>query len=169
MNRTNSKWLFIVLFVMILSSLACALFSGAVPTKPTEIDIEPTQMPEVPTDIINPTTQPIMETDVPLEPTQSSPALYDTKFPLPDDVQNFEKLSDDQINFKTNLSIKEIIAFYRSEFSARGLEEWDVLTMIDEDTFNIVFVDTPTRKEIVVQGVQLDENTLNVNMRYEDI
>ena len=41
--------------------------------------------------------------------------------------------------------------------------------MIDEDAFSIVFVDTPNGEEIVVQGVQVDENTLNVNLRYEDI
>ena len=169
MKRTYSKWLFIVLFIMILSSLACAIFSGAAPAKPTEVDTEPTQMPEVPTDIISQATQPSMETDVPLEHTQSGSVLNYTKFPLPDDVQNFEELSEDQINFTTNLSIEKIITFYRSEFSILGLKEREVLTMIDEDAFSIVFVDTPNGKDIVVQGVQLDENTLNVNIRCEDI
>ena len=79
------------------------------------------------------------------------------------------RLNEDQINFQTNMSMDEVIAFYRDAFAKQGLTEWTVLTSIEEKGFSLVFQGGPNGKEVVLQGVDLGNNTTNVNIRYEDV
>jgi len=67
------------------------------------------------------------------------------------------------------MALEEVIEFYRQSFSARGLAEREMLTIINEDVFNIVFDGAPNGKAVVVQGVRLDNGSVNVNIRYEDL
>jgi hypothetical protein len=72
------------------------------------------------------------------------------------------------INFQTSLSLEEVIVFYRNSFTIQGLVERSPFTVINDDSFSIVFDGAPNGKTTVVQGVALVNNTSNVSIRYED-
>ena len=95
-------------------------------------------------------------------------SVYDTEFPLPSKVQNFTG-GGEQVNFATNLTVEEAIAFYRKELTAIGLSERKINTAITETTFSMVFDGHPNGKAIVVQGVDLGNGTTNINIRFEDV
>ncbi len=102
----------------------------------------------------------------------SSQGKYDTFFPLPQDVQNFAKtLNTDQVNFQTNLSLEDIAQFYRKEFSARGLAEMTLVTLIADDCISLAFAGLPDDKKVIVQATDLgfssDVGIRNVNLRTE--
>ena len=69
-------------------------------------------------------------------------------FPLPRDVQNFRKtLRGGQVNFQTDLTLGEIADFYRKAFTARGLVEIKLLTLITDECISLAFTGLP-REEI---------------------
>ncbi len=94
---------------------------------------------------------------------------YNTKFPLPSNVNNFTSQADGQINFQTNLSIKDTIAFYRDAFTKQGLKERTDNTAITDTTFSLVYDGDPSGQAIVIQGVDLGNGKTNVNIRYEKV
>ena len=167
MKKTSQR-IFTIILVLLMATLACQTFSGedADTSEPTATSTAPPQEPDAPPPTETPEEPAEPPTD---EPPVDEPEPLDSIFPLPPDVQNFTKLSEEQINYQTSMSLEEVVAFYRKEFSAQGLSEYSVTTVIQEEAFSIVFVGSPNGKEIVVQGVKLDEGTSNVNVRYEDI
>ncbi len=94
---------------------------------------------------------------------------YNTKFPLPSSVSNFTDTGNNSINFQTNLSLKDTIAFYRDAFKKEGITERTVNTAITDTTFSLVFDGDPSGEAIVVQGVDLGNGKTNVNIRYEKV
>lgn len=103
------------------------------------------------------------------EPEESELIVYDTDFPLPEVVNNFQELGagEDAINFQTKMSVDDAVAFYRSAFKERGLSEDKLLASVLPGSFSIVFRGD-TKGPIVVQGVDLGDGVLNINMRHED-
>ena len=104
------------------------------------------------------------------EPVRLAQA-YDTEFPLPSNVQNFQKLpgpGENTINFQTNLSLNDAIAFYRKTLTAKGLTEREITTSVTASTFSIVFDGSANGKALVIQSVDLGANR-NINIRYEEI
>ncbi len=99
----------------------------------------------------------------------SSGGGHNTKFPLPSSVSNFTETPDGQVNFRTSLSLKDTISFYRDAFAKAGLKERTGNTAITDTTFSLVFDGDPSGKAIVVQGVDLGNGTTNVNIRYESV
>jgi len=93
---------------------------------------------------------------------------YDNEFPTPPDVQNFMDLGPGGINFQTSLSLDEVVAFYRDAFESAGFDERDITTVINDTNFSIVWDGHPSGQAIVVQGVDLGDGTVNVNVRFED-
>ncbi len=166
MSMVKSR-LLLVLIVLLATSMACRLFGGreAEPSPGLET------LPEPPTsDSVTPgsgETQPTPPVDMPEDETQ----VYDTAFPLPQDVQNFTQLpqSEGGVNFQTNMSLEDVIIFYRDEFTSQGLVEREILTVIDDSAFSMVFDGAPNGMAIVVQGVALGPSQTNVNIRYEDV
>jgi len=115
-----------------------------------------------------PTTAPMAETRA--TAVVENQAEFDTEFPLPEVVVNFfSRYEGDSINFQTNITIEESIAFYREVFAAQGLTEREITTNITERTFSMVFDGHPRGLAIVVQGTDLDHGTTNINIRFEDI
>lgn len=101
-------------------------------------------------------------------PTQEPPknSGYNTEFPLPPKVSNFTDLGDGAINFQTDMSLKDTIAFYREAFTSQGYTERTINTAITDTTFSMVFDGHASGKAIVIQGVDLGGST-NVNIRFE--
>ena len=98
----------------------------------------------------------------------SSTARVDTSYPLPEFVENFTGGDGyDSINFETNLSLDSVLIFYRHEFEEVGYSEREMITVITDTSFSIVFDGHDSGKAIVVQGVDLGENT-NVNIKLEN-
>jgi hypothetical protein len=147
--------------ILMCVSLACS-FSGA---GTTEMIPEPVET----LSSLNETApeQPYPPSDE-QQPGQVAPMMYETDFPLPEDVQNFTKLGEDQINFQTSISLQESMSFYRTALVAKGLTERDLLTEMNETVFSMVFDGDP-KGAIVVQGVDLGNGTTNINIRYEDV
>jgi len=142
-----------MLTVLLLATLACGLFSGGSSGQdPSSVGVE-SQGGE----------------SGPGEPAGNSSGKYDTEFPLPADVQNFTQMGDEAINYQTALTITEVVAFYRSEFASAGYTEREITTVINDTTFSIVWDGHPNGKAIVVQGVDLGDGTVNVNVRFEDV
>ena len=99
----------------------------------------------------------------------SSSGSFDTDFPLPASVSNFTDTGDGSINFQTNLSIEDGVAFYREALGNAGLTERTINTAITETTFSLVFDGDPSGKAVVVQGVDLGGGMTNINIRYEAV
>jgi len=155
----------IIVLALMIASLACASFSGEEATKEAPAQSQPTKAEAQPT-----AAQP-EPTEVETQPTEAAPDApesFDTQFPLPPDVQNFMKLEVGHINFQTSMSLDEVIEFYRKEFTARGLTERGLLTVITDDAFSMVYDGAPNGLATVIQGVKLDAGTTNVNVRFED-
>ncbi|MCB0208621.1 MAG: hypothetical protein KDJ52_04810 [Anaerolineae bacterium] len=96
---------------------------------------------------------------------------YETDFPLPTVVQNFyiEETPYQQVNFQTDLTLDEALAFYREAFAAQGLTERTLLTNIVEGTaFSLVFDGSANGLALVIQAVPIGEVT-NINIRYEPV
>jgi hypothetical protein len=93
----------------------------------------------------------------------------ESEFPMPDDAANIMDLGNSAYNFQTSMSQDEAVAFYRDAFKAQGLTEREITTTITEGVFSIVFDGHASGKAIAVQGVDLGDGVLNINIRFEDI
>jgi hypothetical protein len=103
------------------------------------------------------------------EPSEQTTSDLNSPFPLPPDVEQFQTLGEEHINFQTSMSVDEIIAFYRDELSAQDLTERELLTVISENSFSMVFDGSENGKAMVIQGTLLKPGSLNINIRYEDV
>ena len=156
------------LIVLISASLACGGSKaspepeGTPPPAATEAPAAaPTESPAEP----SPTPVPDEGEEAP-EPSQGE---YDTVFPLPEDVQEFiGEGGEESVIFQTSLSLEEVVAFYRQALTAQGLTEYEVLTVIEDDGFSIVFNGWPDGRSVVIQGVDFGDTT-NVSIRLEDV
>jgi hypothetical protein len=105
----------------------------------------------------------------PAEESAEEPVEYDTVFPLPDDVRNFTgEGGEGMVNFQTSLILDEAIDFYRHEFTDLGLTEREILTVIEDTAFSMVFDGWPNGKAVVIQGVEMEGGS-NINIRFEDL
>jgi hypothetical protein len=184
--KNKPYWqLLILIFVLIIVSLACNAVSGGdqdSPTAPvgaesTEIPTLAPSMTDIPTEPPppEPTEPSAPEADQPPPPTEKPPespsghSEIDTNFPLPDDVQNFMQLDENSINFQTSMSLQQVVDFYRQTFTTQGLTERPILTSITDSTVSMVFDGATNGMAIVLQCVDLGDGTTNVNLRYEDV
>ena len=176
-----SKRLFIVIVFLLAASMACGRFGGGTPEPEVEeatlTEVLPTLAEEVGEKGALPTVPPvetqageIVPTGAVEEPGTVSES-YDTEFPLPENVNNFMQVpqSEAGINFQTDMGLEDVVAFYRGEFTSQGLTERQLLTMVEETAFSIVFDGASNGMAIVIQGVAFGPDQTNVNIRYEDL
>jgi hypothetical protein len=161
MNK--NRWI-LALVVLMISSLACSVFSGGAKAPATE---------SIPNSSggVKATQPPVGNGKMEATPTtaEKAPSGYDTEFPLPSDVSNFTSTGNGGINFQTKMSLKDAIAFYREAFTKAGYKERQINTAITDTTFSMVFDGHASGKAIVIQGVDLGGVSTNVNIRFEDI
>ena len=146
----KNRRLFLVFAVLLISSLACSLFGGG----GGEAGVGDSTGAG---DNDSPSSSP------------GSSGKYDTEFPMPSKVENFMDLGEDAINYQTPMKLNDVVEFYRDEFEKAGYEERPITTVINDDTFSIVWDGHSSGKAIVVQGVDLGNGTVNVNVRFEDV
>ena len=92
----------------------------------------------------------------------------DSEFPMPDDAVNVMSAAGN-VNFQVKLTLEEVLAFYRDVYGKQGLTEREILTTVESGVFSIVFDGDPSGKAIVIQGVDLGDGIMNVNIRFEDV
>jgi hypothetical protein len=139
-EKMKRNRLFLILAVLMITSLACGLFGA---NDSSGVSDSP--------------------------PAAGGSSEYNTEFPLPPNVENFMDLGDDSINYQTSMSLTDVVAFYRDAFRDAGYDERDITTAITDTTFSIVWDGHPNGKAIVVQGVDLGDGSVNVNVRFEDV
>ena len=140
----KNKRLILAFAVLLITSLACSLAGGG-------------------GDSVG-----VGDSDSP-SPSSGGSGKYDTEFPLPSKVENFMELDNGSINYQTSMKLTDIVEFYRDEFENAGYDERDITTVINDDTFSIVWDGHPSGQAIVVQGVDLGGGNMNVNVRFEDV
>lgn len=92
----------------------------------------------------------------------------DSEFPMPDDASNVVSVAG-TVNFQTKLSLEDVMAFYRDTYGKQGFTERELLTTVTDGVFSFVFDGDPSGKAIVIQGVDLGDGTVNVNISLQDI
>ena len=148
--------LILVLALLVFASMACGFFSGGGGSDSVEIEA-----PSAPSGGGEPGEA----------PPANSGSGETTEFPLPPHVENFMEMGADAINYQTDMALLDVVEFYQGEFESQGYTERTILTVISDDntTFNLVFDGHPSGKAIVIQGVDLGNGAVNVNVRLEDV
>jgi hypothetical protein len=99
----------------------------------------------------------------------SSGSSVQSEFPLPEDASSLMELGEAGINFQTGMNVQEAMNFYRDAFGKQGLKERDLLTVVSDGVFSMVFDGHSSGKSVVIQGVDLGSGTLNINIRLENV
>ncbi|MBM3145269.1 MAG: hypothetical protein FJ010_09920 [Chloroflexi bacterium] len=168
----RKQLLFLLLVTLLIASMACSLVGGAIDAGEGPAVEEPSAeggAAESPIEDTTPEEETAEESQAEEAPEPVDEGQeFDTEFPLPDDVQNFTKIGE-QVNFATSLTVEEAIEFYRDALTGMGLTERTINTAITETTFSMVFDGHESGKAVVIQGVDLDNGTTNINIRFEDV
>jgi hypothetical protein len=146
---------YLAIAILVLSSLACQALLGDRNETPTSPSVEPNTNPDV--------TQP-----VPTDSDNNTDGTTSTDFPMTADASNVTEVNGTLI-FTTKLSLEDTMKFYRDEYLSRGYTERELLTVVSEGTFSMVFDGDPSGKAVVIQSVDLGDGSRTVTMRLEDV
>jgi|APSaa5957512622_1039677.scaffolds.fasta_scaffold268686_1 hypothetical protein len=89
-------------------------------------------------------------------------------FIVTNDAKDITNPSETQSMYKTDLSLDEVLSFYREKLTANNLVERELLTIQSDTTLNLVFDGSENGKALVIQAVVIDDYT-NVVIRFEKI
>lgn len=144
------------ILALVLASLACQTLSGG------GGDTAPAISP--PSDNGDGQSQPGENNDN----TGGGASGVESEFPLPDGAVNVQDLGG-TTNFQVKMTLDEAIKFYQEALTKEGYTERPILHVTSETTFSMVFDGHESGKAIVVQGVDMGDGTVNVNIRLEDV
>jgi hypothetical protein len=91
-----------------------------------------------------------------------------SEFPIPDGAANIQDLGG-TTNFQVKMTLDGAMKFYKDALTKEGYTERPILTVTSDTTFSMVFDGHESGKAIVVQGVDLGDGAVNVNIRLEDV
>lgn len=152
----------IAIAVLLLASLACQALAGGGGSDAVELPPPSDGMDE------NPAVPPADGSDDDESADDFEFSFGgESDFPLPDDAKNVMSVSG-TVNYQTSLSLDEVMEFYRGVYGDMGYTERDLLTVVSEGVFSMVFDGDPSGQAVVIQGVDLGDGTMNVNLRLED-
>lgn len=141
------------ILALVLASLACQSLTGG--------GDEPQPQPLEPVDGGSGGSS-----DSPGDPENSFDTVSD--FPLTDDAQNVIE-SDGTVIYQTEMSVEEVMEFYRDVLTAQGYTERDLLTTLTDGVFSFVFDGHESGQALVIQGFDLKNGTTNVSIRLEQL
>jgi hypothetical protein len=98
-----------------------------------------------------------------------SAATSDSGFPITADAFNITELGDGSLLYYTKLSLEEVMAFYRAEYTSQGYTEREILTVVSDGTFSMVFDGDASSKAVVIQSVDLGDGSRTVSIRLEAV
>ncbi len=154
-------WTLVIILAALVITLACGLPFG----RDTGGDVDkPLQAEKMDEKVEEHSTTPLQGDEV----ERDSPAV-NGDFPLPPQAQNLIVVGEGAINYQVKMSLEEVVKFYRTTLGGQGLTEREILTVISDTTFNMAFDGSPNGKAIIIQGVDLGNGQVNVNIRYEDV
>jgi hypothetical protein len=147
--------IYFVVAILVLASFACQTLAGGGGNQPL-VTTEPGNS--------NPPT--VAATD----PSSSGDGnTSSTGFPMTADAYNVTEIGDGSLLYYTNLSLEEVMAFYRAEYTSKGYTEREVLTVVSDGVFSMVFDGDPSGKGVVIQSVDLGDGSRTVAIRLEDV
>lgn len=154
------RW-FVALIVLVLASLACQTVMGGGNQAP--------EFPQVPNnnDYNNNDSVPPMPTEVAPPVDNGNGGGGDIQnvggFPVPGDATDVVEAQGTVI-FMTNMSVDEVLAFYRDEYGKQGLTERTSMTVTMGQLFTIAFDGDPSGKAISISGVDNGDGTTSVTI-----
>lgn len=92
-----------------------------------------------------------------------------TDFPLTPDAYNVTDIGDGSLLFYTKLSAEDAMDFYRDKYTGMGYTEREILTVLTDGTFSIVFDGDPSGQAVVIQSVDLGDGSRTIAIRLEDV
>ena len=143
------------IFALVLASLACQTLAGGGGSSAPELP--------PPSDSSGGESQPGENND-----SGGGTSGVESEFPMPDGAMNIQEMGG-STNFQVKMTMDEAMKFYMNALTNQGYTERSLLTVTSETTFSMVFDGHESGKAIVVQGVDLGDGTVNVNIRLEDV
>jgi hypothetical protein len=142
--------------VIVIASLACQTLTGGGGGNPTAAPGDHNSNDSESPTVVAPTES----------STTDQPISID--FLMTEDAYNITEVSGSLI-FYTKLSLEDTMQFYRDEYTARGYTEREILTVVSDGTFSMVFDGDPGGKAVVIQSVDLGDGSRTVAIRLEDV
>lgn len=144
----------LAIVVLLLASLACQTLAGGPGNSPTSPSGNQNTSPE----------------DLPPTPLESNEngSVPASDFPLTPDAYNVTEAGGSLI-FYTKLSQEDAMQFYRDTYISRGYTEREILTVVAEGTFSLVFDGDPSGQAVVIQSVDLGDGSRTIAIRLEDV
>jgi hypothetical protein len=147
--------IYLAIAVLLLASLACQALTRGGNNAPTVSPGNDNPDPE----ILQPTAAPN---------DNDTDSITGTDFPVTADAYNVTEAAGSLV-FYTKLSLDDVMTFYRNEYASRGYTEREILTVVSNGTFSMVFDGDPSGKAIVIQSVDLGDGSRTVAIRLEDV
>lgn len=91
----------------------------------------------------------------------------DSDFPMTDDAFNILDVGDGSVLYYTKMSLNEVMDFYRDEYTSRGYTENELLTVVSDGVFSLVFDSGPDDRAVVIQSVDLGDGSRTITIRLE--
>jgi hypothetical protein len=147
----------LAMIVLVLASLACQSVGGGAentPVVPATSDTGPA---------VQEPTATVSSSD-----NTDTTDTVDADFPMTADAYNIIEANGSLI-FYTKLSLEDAMEFYRSEYKAKGYTEREILTVVSDGVFSMVFDGDPGGKAVVIQSVDMGDGSRTITIRLEDV
>lgn len=92
----------------------------------------------------------------------------ESEFPMPDGAINVTNVGG-TTNFQVKMSLDDAMKFYKDALTKSGYKERTILTVTSDTTFSMVYDGHKSGKAIVVQGVDLQDGSVNISIRLEGV
>ena len=148
--------IFLVLALFVLASLALVFLNRR---------NELSRVHEAATEPVVDMTEPTASPDAEIIPVEAIPA----DFPMTQDAVNLANIGDGSLVYQTQMSIEDVMNFYRAAYAAKGYIERKELTTVSNGNFKIAFSGDPGGQAVVVQSEDLGDGSLLITVRLEDI
>jgi len=157
----NDRWL-TAFVILVLATLACQTITGG-GVNPTDVVI-PTS-PTTGNDNLN-SNESLNENSN--DSGGAEDGTSDAGFPLPPDATSVTDMGPDLVTFQTEMSLEEVMAFYRDVLGKEGYTERVDLTVTAGPTFSMVFDGHESGKALAVQAVEF-AGSVTVTLSLQDI
>lgn len=145
--------IYIAIAALVLASLACQAVTGGGDNASPSSDRE------------------MQPTEAPSENggTGGGGGATESDFPMTPDAFNITDIGDGSLLFYTKLSAEDAMDFYREEYTAMGYTEREILTVVSDGVFSMVFDGDPSGQAVVIQSVDLGDGSRTIAIRLEDV
>jgi len=95
--------------------------------------------------------------------------VINADFPMTQDAFNLANIGDGSLVYQTQMSIEDVMKFYRAAYAAKGYIERKELTRISDGNFKMAFDGDPSGQVVVVHSEDLGDGSLLITVRLEDV